>query len=471
MGKSLLFLVTGLTLTAGLMQFYNNKRIQALPKATAVYYEEQQARNIAESLIDNAIRNLIIDNTWKGDISSLGDIMDVGTMVYRSNTELKTRVENLAPGYAKYLGTLNQNNNNSNLNISGELYSYDWNDTLPPNLISGITSLGEFELLLIGTATFENTTISTEVLMQRDSYTKFSYFSRTETTSGGNHIRWNTGDEVHGPIHTNTRFGIVGRPTFHGYATAIDPHSSYGNYNDPDFAGGTDFNAQERPLPEQSEMDRIVDLANSGDLAQFTEDIEVEYYLDSNDNGFVRIKKESDSTWTHNIEMQNFDGIISTTGKAKMRGVVNGQSTLHAVGDITIDGDIVYKTSPLDDSLSTDQLGIVGESDIIVDNYAHQANGDSDITISASIMAMNGSFKASGIQPIEPYGYRGRLNLIGGMYQNVRGAIAASGELGNVTVGFTANYQYDPRFLTSAPPGFPRETQFSIRYWTEKVER
>ena len=69
MGRSLLFLVAGLTIITGYIQMQNKDRVTELPEITTFYYEEQQARNIAKSLIDNAIENMKADNNWTDSIS------------------------------------------------------------------------------------------------------------------------------------------------------------------------------------------------------------------------------------------------------------------------------------------------------------------------------------------------------------------------------------------------------------------
>ena len=466
MGKSLLFLVGGLTLIAGLIQVWNNKRMQALPETTSSYYEEQQSRNIAKSLVDNAIRNIVINNTWRDDIS-LEEVMDIGSMVNRSSTELKAKVKSLDAGETP-VQQQNRSDGNSIEIISGQLYSYIMNDTdIPPN---SVENWDEYTLLLISSGTYGNTKVTIEVLMQRDSFSKYAYFSEQETNSEDRTRWWITDDVIYGPIHTNGTFHIYGAPSFHGLVSSPNTpyvQAEYGDNRPPNFYGGTNFNAEYKQSPPQSELDKLVAKAdpNSNGLS-FRTDINIRYEV-INNKGFVYINKTNTNDMTIH-DMQSFNGIISTTGEATVEGVVKGQSTLHAKGDVKITGDITYKTNPLDDESSTDQLGIVSENNIIVDREAHKFQGDSDLNVQASLMTLNGSFKVEGWDEGPP---KGSLNMLGGIFQKYRGSVSKSDNRDVIIHGYDKNYRYDPRLRTSSPPAFPRESQFSIKHWTEKIER
>ncbi|MFD2532492.1 hypothetical protein [Gracilimonas halophila] len=168
------------------------------------------------------------------------------------------------------------------------------------------------------------------------------------------------------------------------------------------------------------------------------------------------------STTEH--KLSDYNGVISVDGLTKVKGTVKGQVTLHSSEKIEIMGDILYDSNPLDvGSTSTDMIGMVSEGDVVVDRYAHEDNGSSDLTIQASIMALGTSFEVENYSSGSP---RGTLNLVGGIVQKNRGAVGTFNSYG-VASGYTKNYVYDERLMHTVPPFYPRESVFSIVYWKD----
>lgn len=136
--------------------------------------------------------------------------------------------------------------------------------------------------------------------------------------------------------------------------------------------------------------------------------------LQFNESGTVTVSKGigGDAIPYETITLSSFNGVISSNQKIHMQGVVDGQVTVHAKNDIVITGDLTYKDDPRTTN-SDDILGIVGEQDVIIDKNAHRADGSSDLSIEASIMALGESFR------VEDYwdGDRGSLYLLGGIVQ------------------------------------------------------
>ena len=93
MGKSLLFLVSGLTIITGLVQVNNAKRMETIPEKTISYYQEQQARNLSKSLIDNAIEHMKKDNDWTGtiDINEVANVSDITSNLTSTLTDKTLR--------------------------------------------------------------------------------------------------------------------------------------------------------------------------------------------------------------------------------------------------------------------------------------------------------------------------------------------------------------------------------------------
>lgn len=485
MGKSLLFLVGGLTIITGFMQVQNQERMKTLPEINTAYFEEQQARNIAKSLIDNAIEHMKVDNSWS-DSLSLTEVMNAGSMVTRSNDDLKTVVKNLLGGITQQVENVVEELEPDELSevllqkgLSGTLKSYTSSSSyIPPD--NNVGTWDEYKLLLISTSSYDNIEVTTEVLMQRDSYSKYSYMTDSELSSSGGAIWFNDGDNIYGPIHTNGTFKMSGTPSFYGLITSPnmwDAHSTNGA--SPNFLGGENFNAPDKSSPNNYELNKLKLAASEGGIT-FNGDIEVNLY-ENNDIGYADINKAvvtsyscgtrrrpricTNTTWVQEtLDLTTFDGIISSEGKISVQGELKGALTLHSEDEIEITGDITYHTSPLADSSSTDILGLVSEGDVIVDRNAHSASGSQDLTIHASIMALNTSFE------VEDYnsGVKGTLNVLGGLIQKNRGPVGTFNSHGIVS-GYSKNYQYDGRLKSTIPPSFPRESVFSIVYWKDEV--
>ena len=424
MGRAMLIMVGGLVIISGLFQTINNDRAAQLPEFTIATFNEQQARNISTSLIDNAIQNLVFDNDWEGSIPTDDYFRGSGTLyTYTQNTAGLDTVENSV---------------------------VDWN---------------EYKVLLISRASYDGYTVETEVLMQRDSFSKFSYFTDVEPV-----IYFVDGDIVNGPVHTNGTFNMKGAPVFNGFVSSPNMYNSHSSGANPQFNGGSNFSlATNRELPDSQQLNLITSAAEVSGLV-FDEDMDIEFYMDG-DDGYVRIGTHgcSDSSCEDEYLLSDYDNgegvIISVDGDVDVVGTLKGRVTLHSTEDIEIIGDILYNTDPTVDSTSTDIMGMVSEGDVIVDQNAHSYNGFQDLTIHSSIMTLGSSFEVEGFSLA---GFRGDLNILGGLIQKERGAVGTfGGYLG--TTGYSKKYEYDERLLNTIPPSFPRESIFSIVYWKDKM--
>ncbi len=158
MGKSLLFLVGGLTIITGLMQVQNQDRMKTLPAVTAAYYEEQQARNIAKSLIDNAIENMKANNNWNDNLD-ITDVMDVGGMLTDNSTSMKNIVKTLKAGGVRPAGQQQEILDEAEIQagllengLSGSLQSYiSSTPNKPAN--NSVGTWDEYKLLLVSKST------------------------------------------------------------------------------------------------------------------------------------------------------------------------------------------------------------------------------------------------------------------------------------------------------------------------------
>lgn len=440
MGRAILILVSGLVILAGMIQMTNNSRAALAPEKTSEEFYETQAKNVSASLIDNAIRHLIKDNEWDQEVST--------DEHYTGNGNLKT---------------------------------YTMGDTTIPGLV-----WDQWKTLLVSTATYGSHTVKSEVLLRRDSFSKYSYFTDAEISTSGTEIWWYDNDRVTGPVHTNGTFRMNGSPTFNGLVTSpndwygstgdsrsTDPDTRHGS-DSPNFNGGTNFNfGSTIDLPSESQINELQTLAESRGLS-FDGDKDLEFFV-KNDEGYVKTYQTETEyyrcgwswctrevvTGETEYRLASYNGLITVNGTARVKGTVKGQVTLHSTDQIDIMGDIVYNEDPRDIETSTDLLGLVSEGDIEVDFDAHTDNGSYDLNIHASLMALGSSFS------VENYSNRysrGSLNILGGIIQKNRGPVGlVSG------AGYSKNYVYDERLLSAVPPEFPRQSKFNIVYWKDEV--
>ena len=488
MGKSLLFLVSGLTIITGLVQVNNAKRMETIPEKTISYYQEQQARNLSKSLIDNAIEHMKKDNDWTGtiDINEVANVSDITSNLTSTLTDKTLRTIGNITSTANYSADDNSNVVSTvGTTVSGLLTTYTQSsENIPTD--NSVGTWDQYKALFVSATTFQDVEVKTEVLMQRDSFSKYAYMTQSELGADGQEIWFFSGDEIYGPIHTNGTFRMSGDPTFYGLITSPNNWVAHEtNPTNPNFYGGSNFNAPEKEAPTNYELEKLVTAADDGGL-RFDNDIKVMFSADD-ELGYVDIITTTVTQevrcgwfgcWTYNVEseetesytMNEFNGIISTSGKAEVKGIVKGEITVHAEDDIDIIGDITYYTDPRVDSVTTDILGLVSESDVVVDQNAHRDSGTQDIDIQASIMALNSSFYVENYNNSSG-GLKGTINLFGGIVQKNRGPVGTFNANTNQAVsGYSKNYQYDARLKGYIPPAFPRESVFSVVYWKDKVK-
>lgn len=412
MGKALLIIVSGLLLVFGIHQVSVNNQQKAMAVRNADYAKKQQAKDIANSLVTMAISELNSDITWRTGFN-----------------------------YSSFLGgsgSLNVEDNSTN------------------------TSLGPFEILLNANGIYDGTNSRIQVLMRRTSYSKFAYFTNIEPT-----IYFVTGDTIQGPLHTNGTLHISGDPVFEGEVTSPNNWSGTGN---PQFLKGYDFNSPTISLP--TSLTDLANAASSGGL-QLTSPSKIVF----NSDGTIDVSQQVITrtwygyiyTWStpQTYNLSNYNGVISSTKDIYVKGDVNGQVTVHSSEDIHIVGDLTYADDPRTNPNSSDLLGLISDNNVVVDDGAETDHGTSDLTIDATIMALN-SFT---VQDYQSGSSRGQLNIFGGVVQNTRGAVGTFGTTYSGTTytasGYSKFYRYDDRLMSRWPPGYPLIDSYSIVTWKE----
>ncbi len=417
MGRALLFLVGGMFIIFGLVQTGVQGRLTIIPERTYNHHAELHAENAVNSAMDYAMREIILDQNWNAGFSS----------------------DNLM-GASVNVTVFNQNSSD-----------------IPPN---EIPSWDEYTLLVHGVASHDGKLARSQIYLRKDSFSKYSYFTDSELSPGGQNVFFIWSDVLSGPVHTNGQYNIAGDPTFHGFVTSPQMWSGWsGMTNDPQFLGGADFNSETRDPPSSLELANLRNAGSSNGLT-FNTEVELEFLAGQQVN-----VRETDSGAEYTVSLVPYNGVISSEHQISIKGTIDGQYTVHSTEDIRITGDLVYNDNPFDNPNSTDLLGIVSEKSVVIDQNAHLDNGSSDLNIHASIMALDESF---GLENFNSGSPKGDLNLIGGIIQMKRGPMGTfSG--GSIQSGFSKQYEYDERLMQMNPPSFPRESFFSIVHWYTEV--
>jgi len=141
------------------------------------------------------------------------------------------------------------------------------------------------------------------------------------------------------------------------------------------------------------------------------------------------------------VYVKNYSTTLGDITISAPNGVGN-RLTLISDNDIKIAGHIKYKVDPLVDPSSTDALGLIAKRDVMV-----QTSAPYDASICAHIMCQNGGF---GVVNYDSRAQSGKLNVVGGIVNNVRKAV------GTVRpTGYKKNYVFDTRFAKYPPPNYP----------------
>jgi len=182
----------------------------------------------------------------------------------------------------------------------------------------------------------------------------------------------------------------------------------------------------------------------------------------------------------------NAKGVIYLSGNVGISGVLNGQVTVYAKGNIVLLDDMRYANDPVK-SVCHDILGLLTDYDVVVANNAinapvalstsSQANyrytnmdDTKDLFVHGVLMALNTSFRVedynkgsdntNGCEGVQ--NGRGCIYLSGGVIQEARGAVGTSGG-----TGYAKKYSYDHCAVRNPPPYFPTTGRFQENRYLE----
>ncbi|MBN1397960.1 MAG: hypothetical protein JXA06_08005 [Bacteroidetes bacterium] len=321
------------------------------------------------------------------------------------------------------------------------------------------------------------------------SFASFGWMSQQE----GN-VFFTSGDTLWGRVHSNDNIHIDKSPVFHGKVTTshrFDPKKNKGI-----FLGNKEQGVAEIPFPtDLSELQANATNATVGLDPAHTNTRTSILYVELNpgssasDDGYAIISTgnfmgNAGAVKVDSIKLSDYsNNVIYSTQDIHIKGVLDGRLSVASNDDVLVEGNTVYENYPdaynedpglaleppqltLAQNQTKDMLGLVGRDDVII------PSGKGSIAIHGAVFAKDGSFTAQdwnvSHNPVE-----WRINLIGSICQNTRGAVGQTN--GN---GYKKSYRFDPRFDENFaddenmhPPSFPSYPQAGslyVRNWWEK---
>jgi hypothetical protein len=302
--------------------------------------------------------------------------------------------------------------------------------------------------------------------VQVDNFARYLWFTDREVYGGTNVWFWSE-DHLNGPTHTNGHFNIAGDPVFEKEVRSVDDYIRFFNngnninlsqatnppYDNPNFQEGVDFGVESTTMPRQALGLRAA-AATGGISLQGNTTVVL------NNNGTMNVTN-SKKKWTNrNMPIPVNGALFVNGGTLTISGTLNGRLTAGASGDVIIPTNIVYADNPRVNPNSDDVMGIISESDVVISHSA-----PNNLEIDGCIMGMNTSFMLDSWWVGPP---KGTLVVYGGIIQDERGPVGTfNGVTRQKISGYSKNYSYDPRLLSSPPPYMPTTGDYVTLSWEE----
>lgn len=317
------------------------------------------------------------------------------------------------------------------------------------------------------TGTFNNITRVLTNLVQVDNYARYIWFTDQETYNGTTVWFW-TEDHLNGPTHTNSHFNIYRNPVFEGEVRSVDDYIRYYNngspvnkselnnppYDMPVFMEGVDFGVEPSTMPSQALNLRAAASSTNGLWLRGNSTVVL------NSNGTMNVTNSRKGWTNHNMPLPANGALFVNGGNLTISGTLNGRLTVGASQDVIVPNSLTYADDPRVNPASDDVMGIISEQDVVIDD-----NAPTNMEIDACIMALETSFI------LEDYWSgpaKGTLTVHGGIIQDERGPVGTfNGSTGQKLSGYSKDYTYDSRLLTTPPPFIPTTGDYITLSWEE----
>lgn len=347
-------------------------------------------------------------------------------------------------------------------NITNETFTFATGDTGTFSVTVTLLSPTPFaSYQLEATGRYKNAMRRLAFTARQMSFARYAYFSNNE-----NDLYWHrrrpiwfvTGDNITGPLHTNSSLNISGDPTFDGPVSTAGSSINYYHggppEDNPDFRQSLTLGVPTVSFPiATSEI--VTNLkTNAQDTAAGGVYLSGTSSIVLLPDGTMSVTNSTNNWVNHSMPIPTNNALFVQGGDANVSGILQGQLTIGASGNVVVTNNITYNTDPRIDPASTDMLGLVSQNNVVV-----SASAPYDLEIDAYVVALK---DASGAHDhsftVENYWdeLKGTLTLYGGVTQDVRGPVGTFDPAEDERVsGYQKDYHYDERLQNMTPCYFP----------------
>jgi len=343
---------------------------------------------------------------------------------------------------------------------TGLTYSVTINDL---GAQGGNASIRRYKIVSTGTAGNISQILINNV--QNDNYARYIWFTDSETYGGTNVWFWSL-DVLNGPTQTNSHFNIYRDPVFTGGdVRSVDDYIRFYNngnninlsqstnppFDNPNFTQGITLGSEPVTMPNQALNLRSAS-TNGGLRLNGNSTVVL------NANGTMNVTNSARGWTNRNMALPANGALFVNNGTLTISGTLQGRLTAGASSNLIIPNNITYSSDPRINSSSADMLGLISESNVMISQTA-----PAELEIDASLMALSTSFYLQNWSTVAP---KGTLNVYGGIIQDQRGPVGTfNGSTGQKISGYSKNYNYDPRMLTTPPPFYPTTGDYVTLSW------
>jgi len=321
---------------------------------------------------------------------------------------------------------------------------------------------------VVCTAEVDDATRQIRTIMVPETFAKYQWFAE-----GGGWRWFCTGERFEGRVHVQDNLLIDGDPWFGGRVT-VGGGLTMEEGSGPTFVQGYELNVGVIPLPGVADIDAGVKTAalNGGLHAGMLPKIKDFYHvalgspspgeltyegLRPQGLGYVSIDGP------HIVNISSLNGAAWFEEPVAVEGILDGQLTIYADGNIQIWDDILYDASTPGagpDPECDDVLGLIAGGDIEI---SYTLPNENDCEIHGVMIALGTNVQAEDYTKWDP---RGSLIIWGGVIAE-ESILCGEYESGYCEHGYERDYRLDPRLLRMPPPFFPVIGRYLVYSWEE----
>ena len=321
---------------------------------------------------------------------------------------------------------------------------------------------------VVCTADVDDATRRIRTIMVPETFAKYQWFAE-----GGGWRWFCTGERFEGPVHVRDDLLIDGDPWFGGKVTVGGGLTMEAGSN-PTFVHGYELNVGEIPLPGVADIGAAVKTAalNGGLYAGPLPKLKDFYHVALGSPSAGELTYEGrrpqgpnylSLDGPHVVDISSLNGAAWFGEPVSVEGILDGQITIYADGDIEIWDDILYDASTPGagpDPECDDVLGLIAGGDIEI---SYTLPNQNDCEIHGVMIALGTNVQAERYTKEDP---RGRLIIYGGVIAE-ESILCGQYADGFCVHGYERDYRLDPRLLRMPPPFFPVIGKYIVYSWEE----